>query len=115
MGRSAGAGFPLTLRCAMCKKRRGYSLRRDESSNIGTNLVATGKTKPVKRDGHHTHGIRQANQRIEYRCTDCGHIGWSRHTDAERLLWIFQGPRRLEAAMRLRSEALITPLDDTNG
>jgi len=109
MGRSAGAGFPLTLRCAMCKKRRGYSLARDQNSNIGTNLVATGKTEPVKRDGHHTHGMRQANQRIEYRCTDCGHIGWSRHTDAERLL------KRLEAAMRTRSEALITPLDDTNG
>ena len=49
MGRSAGAGFPLTLRCAMCKKRRGYSLARDQNSNIGTNLVATGKTKQIGR------------------------------------------------------------------
>ena len=62
------------------------------------NLKATGRTKKLRYNDQHTHGIRQADRRIEYRCLDCKHTGWSRHIDAARLLSnrrtkTLQGPR----------------------
>ena len=79
-GTNAGTGYPLTLRCAKCKAgRSGY--RRH-----GTHLEATGRTRPTLHQGY-----RQTDRRVEYHCLDCGHVGWSQHSDAERLL------RRLEA------------------
>lgn len=74
-GTNAGTGQPLTLRCAKCKT----TWRRDYGG--GTNLEATGRTKPVPH-----RGIRQTTRKIEYRCRDCGHVGWTQHIDAERLL-----------------------------
>jgi predicted RNA-binding Zn-ribbon protein involved in translation (DUF1610 family) len=78
-GTNAGTGQPLTLRCAKCRKsdvRRGTSR--------GTNLEATGRLRPV------THrGVRQTNRKIQYRCRDCGHVGWTQHIDAERLFKTF--------------------------
>jgi hypothetical protein len=29
-------------------------------------------------------GCRTSYWRFEYACTDCGHVGWTRHIDAER-------------------------------
>ena len=77
-GTSGGTGLPLFLRCAKCKK---YS---DWRSHRPIHLEATGKTKPCKKWS--AGGIRQARQYIEYRCLDCGHVGWSKHADAQRLL-----------------------------
>lgn len=75
-GTNAGTGQPLTLRCAKCKT----TWRRDSGSG-GTNLEATGRTKSVRHKA-----IRQTNRKIEYRCRDCGHVGWTQHESAERLL-----------------------------
>jgi hypothetical protein len=77
MGRSHGTGFPLTLRCAKCKTRwRGG----------GTNLEATGKTRKAYWRRGYTHGMRQTDRAIQYRCLDCRHVGWTQHIDGERLM-----------------------------
>jgi hypothetical protein len=79
MGRSAGAGHPLTLRCARCKVGRDW--RAHEAKGI--NLEATGHVRP----GRKPRGpMRSLGYAVQYRCRDCGHVGWSQHTDAERLL-----------------------------
>ncbi len=74
-GTNAGTGQPLTLKCYHCRKsipwRQSYTVE----------LEATGRTKPTTR-----RGIRQTNRKIEYRCLKCGHVGWTQHIDAERLL-----------------------------
>lgn len=77
-GKAIGTGHPLTLRCAKCKARPNCRAARS------VKLEATGQTKP--RAKWSQGGVRQAQQFIEYRCLDCGHIGWSGHSDAERLL-----------------------------
>ena len=73
-GTNAGTGYPLTLRCAQCKTS---GLHRYDRS---TNLEATGRT----RNALHR-GIRQTHRKIEYRCRECGHVGWTQHMVAERL------------------------------
>lgn len=72
-GTNAGTGQPLTLRCGKCRRWRG-------GHREGTNLEATGKLRPAEH-----RGVRQTNRLIQYRCKDCGHVGWSQHIDAERL------------------------------
>lgn len=73
-GTNAGTGQPLTLRCAKCKTTRFGHDR-------GTHLEATGRTRAVRQKA-----LRQTNRKIEYRCLDCGHVGWTQHESAERLL-----------------------------
>jgi len=77
---NAGTGYPLTLRCAKCKTARHWWYR--WSYTRGLNLEATGKTRPAKR----RNARRQTDRKIQYRCLDCGHVGWTQHIDAERLL-----------------------------
>lgn len=77
MARRDGAGRPHRLRCAKCKgaqNSRGYRLE-------ATGLTAP-LTKQQKRSGFH---VRAARERIQYRCLECHHVGWSRHADAVRL------------------------------
>lgn len=76
-GTNAGTGQPLTLRCAKCKRSGRY----EWSRSGGTDLVATGRVKAVAH-----RAVRQTNRKIEYKCRDCGHVGWTQHVDAERLL-----------------------------
>lgn len=78
-GTNAGTGYPLTLRCAKCK-----STWRREYGAMATNLIATGRTKPRGRNDKG--GMRTTTRMIEYRCLDCGHVGWTKHIDAERLI-----------------------------
>lgn len=77
MGSNNGTGQPMYLRCAKCKTRRGRFYGQPER------LEATGRTRP-RRDGRG--GARITHRFIEYRCLVCGHVGWSKHMDAERLL-----------------------------
>lgn len=77
MSRSSGTGCPLILRCSKCKKHRDW--RRNEYPR----LEATGRTK-VR--GKVRCPSRKADVKVEYRCLDCGHVGWSNHSDAGRLL-----------------------------
>lgn len=78
-GTNAGTGWPLTLRCAKCKLHRHLD---DLPSDKGTHLEATGRTRPRAQGG----GARAGSCFVQYRCQDCGHTGWSKHSDAERLL-----------------------------
>ena len=89
-GTNAGTGYPLTLRCAKCK------VLRDATGRSADNLEATGRTRDLRPSERH-HGYRQTGRKIEYRCRDCGHVGWSQHSDAERLLkWYHSGPEAEE-------------------
>lgn len=76
-GTRGGTGYPYWLVCAKC---RG-SYARSYQPERGMRLEATGRTKPMPHKG-----IRQTNRKIEYRCLDCKHVGWTQHIDAERLL-----------------------------
>lgn len=80
-GTNAGTGQPLVLRCAKCKRDS-----RDLFKRYGDNLVATGRVRPLMLSQQGHGGPRVTNRRIEYLCRDCGHKGWSRHKDAERLI-----------------------------
>jgi len=77
MGANNGSGWPLTVRCAKCK--RGRDWRRSDTND--TDLVRTGRTKPYKGGNR---GVRGLNTFHEYRCLTCGHVGWSRHVDIMR-------------------------------
>jgi hypothetical protein len=84
MGLSHGTGQPLTLRCGKCKVHRQWDSRRwGYEPDKGMNLVATGRTKP-RRDGRG--GARINAVFVEYRCLDCGHVGWTKHIHGRDLL-----------------------------
>lgn len=73
MGANNGTGWPLWFACAKCRKD-WTRIYRDR----GHAVVRTGRTRPYKGGNR---GVRGLNTFHEYRCTDCGHIGWSRHVD----------------------------------
>lgn len=78
---STGTGYPLTLRCAKCKVRRS-----DRDHECGTHLAATGRTRPIPSSQFGRGHPRALQYQAEYRCLDCGHVGWSRHRTMEDLL-----------------------------
>jgi len=81
---STGTGYPFTFRCAKCKRLRDW--QRPEHEDKGCNVEATGRTRPLAA-AQQGYGHRRALQyRVEYRCLDCGHIGWSRHVHMKNLL-----------------------------
>jgi hypothetical protein len=80
-GSNNGTGYPLTLRCWRCVRSRLYWPGREGD------LVWTGKLRPAKYRGY-----RQTTRRIQYRCRACGYVGWSQHSDAERLVTRAGGP-----------------------
>ena len=50
------------------------------------NLEATGKIRKLSdRESGHV-SVRQIGFKAQYRCRDCGHVGWTRHIDAAQLL-----------------------------
>lgn len=73
-GSNAGTGRPLHFKCSQCRlvgSRRGYAVDVD----------LTGRKKTLKTSNA---GIRNSKTEREYRCRNCGHVGWSRHMDLER-------------------------------
>ena len=85
MASNAGTGRPLWFRCAMCRRSR-VAIRLGR----GTNVILTGRTRSA---GGNT-GIRNSRLAREYRCCDCGHVGWSRHTDLERAAGVVEAEGR---------------------
>jgi hypothetical protein len=57
-----------------------WEYRDGKGSGYCDAVTLTGRRKPFP-----TCGIRHGMINREYRCSDCGHVGWSRHTDLERL------------------------------
>ena len=74
MNWNSGAGYPLTFRCAKCKVGRDWR----NADRRGLNYEVTGRSRKPKRLG----GVRCASYEVEYRCLDCGHVGWTKHIDA---------------------------------
>lgn len=77
-GTNAGTGRPLTLRCAKC--RLDY-VRMRERSGCGTRLERTGRKRPLSKAQEGNGGLRVLLYQLEYRCLDCGHVGWTRMKD----------------------------------
>jgi hypothetical protein len=75
-GSNAGTGRPIHFRCSGC--RAGA---RPWPAGGFTSVVLTGRDRAAKAG---TAGTRNSARAREYRCLDCGHVGWSRHTDLER-------------------------------
>jgi hypothetical protein len=78
-GSNAGTGQPLHFFCVKCRKGRGWDGR--QSNRRGWNVVRTGRTKPYNGGNLGTRGLDTFH---EYKCPDCGHVGWSRHVDIAR-------------------------------
>ena len=80
-GKGVGTGYPLTFRCTECKKG---DWRR---SSRGTNYEVITQVESEK----HGQLVRQDRQfKYFYKCLDCGHTGWTRHTDAAQV-WKREG------------------------
>ena len=77
-GTNAGTGRPLTLRCAKCRLDF-FAMRR--SSACGTRLVRTGRERPLPKSQRGNGGSRVLLYLVEYRCLDCGHVGFTRMSD----------------------------------
>lgn len=79
MSRSAGAGHPLTFKCA--KSHRDRVLR----TGVPHRVTLTGRERPNADGRGRPEGSRADNVRREYRCS-CGHVGWSNHRDLRRMV-----------------------------
>lgn len=71
----SGTGYPLTFRCAKCKRGDW----RDR--NRGTTWTLTDRVASPKRGL-----LMRSDREFRYRyvCGDCGHVGWTRHESARR-------------------------------
>lgn len=81
MGRGKSAGQPLYFQCSACRKRKGYPPNRLWDKGLILDVTLTGKTKAI---GDGNANGRSSNTRVQYKCDNCGHIGWSRHVDIFR-------------------------------
>ena len=83
MSRSHGSGQPIHFKCSNCRKWRTQLVRDGALDCLaGRKFVATGERRRRFTTGG---GPRIDNQfQYQYRCNDCGHVGWSRHVDVRR-------------------------------
>lgn len=81
MGANNGTGQPNNLKCSRCIRHRSW-----RPARCGMNLKATGKERPLSKAQLGNGGARVMMRQVQYECLDCGHVGWSRHKDAGRLL-----------------------------
>jgi len=82
MGANNGTGQPYFFQCSKCR-RRNNSRHRSRLPYTGHQVKLTGRKKPLSRSQQGTGGARVSQERREYECLDCGHVGWSRHKDLE--------------------------------
>lgn len=73
MSQSFGTGQPITFKCHRC---RGWRSRHRGDPK------PTGRFKKLSDYQH----LRKGRYKVEYKCAMCGHVGWSTHVDAERML-----------------------------
>jgi len=78
-----GTGCPITFRCAKCRMTCNRSIDdvcRDRPGPRGwvDRVTLTGRSRPYKlRSGPR----RMQPIAVEYVCRDCGHTGWSAHSN----------------------------------
>lgn len=85
-GTNGGTGRPYYFRCAACRRKHGtaeYLGRSPETRGMGhvRRVELTGRRRELKPGRS---GSRNSGAAREYRCRDCGHVGWSRHVELER-------------------------------
>lgn len=78
-GRGCYAGQPLAFRCAECRKTTNPYWNEPAR---GQNVRMTGRSRAQRVRGANHH--RWPDRAYEYECRDCGHVGWSRHPEAQR-------------------------------
>lgn len=75
-----GQGQPNQFQCSACRKRKPWHPDADEAGDYQKGrlhrITLTGKSKAIW-DGKASG--RSTNTRFEYKCNDCGHVGWTRH------------------------------------
>jgi hypothetical protein len=76
---------PIVFRCSACRHRHARRFRSADLSQANTGMAnqvtLTGRTRKRRRTGGH----RSSAVAREYRCQDCGHVGWAAHRDLDRL------------------------------
>lgn len=70
-GTNAGTGPPLVFRCSKCK-----ILRHDQRAGLRWEATGLVRGKPIQKE---TIGRVSRETKAQYRCLDCGHVGWSGH------------------------------------
>lgn len=87
MGSNAGSGQPSQFQCFRCRRAKGalfgtmsWSFHQERGGF--TRVSLTGKIRP--RRGRTSLGTMSREDR-QYQCHDCGHVGWSRHSDLEKI------------------------------
>jgi hypothetical protein len=77
-----GTGVPNFFMCPNERRQRHYARALGDPDRIPWHKVTlTGRTRPYNTGNHPP---RSTATRREYRCTYCGHVGWSNHVDLER-------------------------------
>jgi predicted RNA-binding Zn-ribbon protein involved in translation (DUF1610 family) len=85
-GKGAGTGYPHHFRCQKCRRRYStaeyHGERYSEDRGRRNRIMLTGKARP-----NHSHrmSVRSSRTVRQYRCEDCGHVGWSNHIELQRL------------------------------
>jgi hypothetical protein len=75
-GKGYGTGSPLSFRCWRCR-RNDHDW--ENPGREGRIVHPTGRTK---KRGHSS--ARHGTVSREYKCPDCGYVGWSSHNDLTR-------------------------------
>ncbi len=73
MGSNNGTGQPYWFRCTKCRSTLNAS-----RGGFAGDVDLTGRKRRVKSNKG---GARVTPIMREYRCRNCGHVGWSRHID----------------------------------
>lgn len=76
-----GTGVPITFGCAKCRLSRAPY---EGSRSVIAPVTRTGRTKKLSKPQRTNGPPRTLRERHEYRCTQCGHVGWTRHVDILR-------------------------------
>jgi hypothetical protein len=74
-----GTGQPAHFQCSACRRRKPWPPERDPEAwrkGLLLRVTLTGRAKAI---GDGKASGRSTNTRLEYKCDDCGHVGWSRH------------------------------------
>jgi len=74
-----GTGVPIYFGCAKC--RLSMSPHASRGERLLTRVTRTGRTRPLRGPQRTNGPPRTLREQHEYKCTGCGHIGWSRHID----------------------------------
>lgn len=80
MSRSFGAGQPIWFKCPIARRT---TRRLGIHTKGGRNIQLTGQRR--ERASNRTGALRSDSRFVyQFKCLDCGHVGWSRHIQVAR-------------------------------